>query len=155
MLPRNIIRGLFFLRWLRGAEPQLQVNSIRCFAESLPHDQRARERDQGVYYSAARTGELLEGLIRLHHVRQRTVFAGVAKAQLPCVELSDLYVFSFFFAFAFAVLTFAEAAAAFLARALRWAFVMRLAAFFPPAAPDFLKYSSSSVIDPNLSTPPA
>jgi hypothetical protein len=49
--------------------------------------------------------------------------------------------------------TFADAAAAFFARAMRCAFVMFFAAVFPPIAPVFLKNSNISVSDPNLSTP--
>jgi len=65
------------------------------------------------------------------------------------------FYFSFFLIFAFALRTFADAAAAFLARADRCAFVIFLAAVFPPVAPVFLKNSSIYVTDPNLSTPQA
>jgi hypothetical protein len=61
---------------------------------------------------------------------------------------------SFCVARAFALRTFADAAAAFLARALRWAFVICLAAALPPCAPVFLKNSSISVTEPNLSATP-
>ena len=56
MLPRNLIRGLFFRYRHRGRMPQLQRKALGSLKESPPHNQRAAKWDQSLWrYPAART----------------------------------------------------------------------------------------------------